>query len=72
MKHGRETVRAGAEKIRVMIVDDHLMVRDGLKVFLSMYDDLEVVGEAGEAAAAQSLIQAAKKETRHWTRCRKP
>ncbi len=32
--------------IRLMIVDDHLMVRDGLKVFLSVYDDIEVVSEA--------------------------
>jgi NarL family two-component system response regulator LiaR len=32
--------------IRLMIVDDHLMVRDGLKVFLSVYDDIEVVAEA--------------------------
>ena len=40
--------------IRVMIVDDHLMVRDGLKVFLSTYADLQVVGEArdGEQAVA--------------------
>ncbi|HET6445038.1 MAG TPA: response regulator transcription factor [candidate division Zixibacteria bacterium] len=32
--------------IRVLIVDDHLMVRDGLRTFISIYDDLEVVGEA--------------------------
>jgi len=32
--------------IRLMIVDDHRMVRDGLKVFLSVYDDIEVVAEA--------------------------
>jgi len=38
--------------IRVMIVDDHLMVRDGLKVFLSLYDDLEVVADAGDGDQA--------------------
>ncbi len=38
--------------IRVMIVDDHLMVRDGLRVFLSMYDDLEVVAEAEDGQQA--------------------
>lgn len=32
--------------VTVMIVDDHLMVRDGLKLFLSVYDDIQVVGEA--------------------------
>ena len=38
--------------IRVMIVDDHLMVRDGLRVFLSVYDDLEVVAEAEDGERA--------------------
>jgi DNA-binding NarL/FixJ family response regulator len=40
------------QPIRVMIVDDHLMVRDGLKMFLSLYDDLEVVAEAGDGQQA--------------------
>jgi NarL family two-component system response regulator LiaR len=42
--------------IRVMIVDDHLMVRDGLKVFLSTYDDLEIVAEADDGGQAVQLI----------------
>jgi NarL family two-component system response regulator LiaR len=41
--------------IRVMIVDDHLMVRDGLKVFLSVYEDIHVVGEAEDGEQAVSL-----------------
>ena len=41
--------------IRVMIVDDHLMVRDGLKVFLSVYDDIKVVGEAQDGEQALLL-----------------
>ncbi len=32
--------------IRVMIVDDHAVVRSGLSAFLMAYDDLELVGEA--------------------------
>lgn len=38
--------------IRVMIVDDHAVVRSGLAAFLMAYDDLECVGEAdgGEKA----------------------
>jgi hypothetical protein len=32
--------------IRVMIVDDHQMVRRGLGTFLKVFDDLELVGEA--------------------------
>lgn len=33
-------------KIRVMIVDDHGMVRQGLSTFLSLHDDIDVVGTA--------------------------
>jgi two-component system, NarL family, response regulator LiaR len=33
--------------VRVMIVDDHAVVRSGLSAFLMVYDDLEFVGEAG-------------------------
>jgi len=38
--------------IRVMLVDDHTMVRHGLATFLKIFDDLQLVGEAesGEAA----------------------
>ena len=48
------------EVIRVMIVDDHLMVRDGLRVFLSAHDDLEVVAEAVDGAQALELCAQAK------------
>ena len=48
------------EPIRVMIVDDHLMVRDGLKVFLSVYDDLLVVAEAADGQAAVDLCDQAR------------
>jgi NarL family two-component system response regulator LiaR len=41
--------------ISVMIVDDHAMVRDGLRVFLSVYDDLQVVGEAENGTEALRL-----------------
>jgi NarL family two-component system response regulator LiaR len=40
-----------------MIVDDHLMVRDGLKVFLSIYDDIDVVGEAEDGEQALALCE---------------
>jgi NarL family two-component system response regulator LiaR len=43
--------------IRVMIVDDHLMVRDGLKVFLSVHDDIEVVAEAEDGEGALALCR---------------
>jgi DNA-binding NarL/FixJ family response regulator len=44
--------------IRVMIVDDHGVVRRGLRTFLGVYPDVEVVGEAddGESAVAQIAV----------------
>ncbi len=43
-----------SSRIRVMVVDDHTMVRRGLATFLKVFDDLELVGEA---ASGQSAIQ---------------
>jgi NarL family two-component system response regulator LiaR len=42
-------------RIRVMIVDDHTIVREGLALLVSTYDDLEIVGLAadGEEAVAR-------------------
>jgi DNA-binding NarL/FixJ family response regulator len=41
--------------IRVLIVDDHEVVRRGLRGFLELQDDMEVVGEASDGAIAISL-----------------
>jgi DNA-binding NarL/FixJ family response regulator len=38
--------------IRILLVDDHAMVRRGMRDFLALHDDLEVVGEAADGAAA--------------------
>lgn len=38
--------------IRVLIVDDHQVVRRGLRTFLELHDDLDVVGEAGDGLEA--------------------
>lgn len=46
---------AGAKRIRVLIADDHPMVRQGLRVFLELEPDLEVVGEASDGAQAAEL-----------------
>jgi DNA-binding NarL/FixJ family response regulator len=47
--------RSGSGKIRVLIADDHPMVRQGLRVFLELEPDLEVVGEASDGAEAATL-----------------
>jgi NarL family two-component system response regulator LiaR len=44
------------QRVRVMIVDDHVMVREGLKVLLSTAPDLEVVGEAATGDEAVRLV----------------
>jgi two-component system, NarL family, response regulator LiaR len=41
--------------IRVMIVDDHTMVRRGLATMLKVFDDLQLVGEAESGEAAIQL-----------------
>ncbi len=41
--------------IRILIADDHLVVREGLQLILSMEDDLEVVGEAANGETAVLL-----------------
>lgn len=38
--------------IRVLLVDDHAMVRRGMRDFLGLHGDIEIVGEAGDGAAA--------------------
>jgi two-component system, NarL family, response regulator LiaR len=48
------------EPVRVLLVDDHAVVREGLRAFLELQDGIEIVGEAadGEEAidAAQRLL----------------
>jgi DNA-binding NarL/FixJ family response regulator len=39
-------------RIRIMIVDDHMLVREGLRRILQAQEDMQVVGEAGDSAAA--------------------
>jgi DNA-binding NarL/FixJ family response regulator len=48
-------VTDNSEPIRVLIVDDHEVVRRGLRGFLELQDDMEVVGEASDGAIAISL-----------------
>ena len=43
------------ERIRVLIVDDHAVVRSGLATFLQAFEDFELVGEAGDGGEALRL-----------------
>jgi NarL family two-component system response regulator LiaR len=43
------------ERIRVLIVDDHAVVRSGLATFLQAFEDFELVGEAGDGTEAVRL-----------------
>lgn len=42
----------GESLIRVLVVDDHVMVRDGITTLLNRQADMEVVGEAADGAEA--------------------
>lgn len=48
---------AGMEKIRVIIADDHAVVREGTRHILEQEQDLEVVGEARDGAQAVALVE---------------
>jgi DNA-binding NarL/FixJ family response regulator len=43
--------------IRVVIADDHAVVRQGLRTFLDLQDDVEVVGEAADGEAAVAVAE---------------
>ncbi|MBI2857821.1 MAG: response regulator transcription factor [Chloroflexi bacterium] len=40
------------DKIRILIVDDHAIMRDGIRALLSLHSDVEIVGEASEGKEA--------------------
>ena len=43
--------------IRVALVDDHAILREGLRALLTYYDDIEVVGEAADGDQALALVE---------------
>jgi NarL family two-component system response regulator LiaR len=43
--------------IRVMLVDDHAVVRSGLSAFLSVFEDLKLIGEAGSGEEGLRLCE---------------
>jgi NarL family two-component system response regulator LiaR len=53
----KERLMSEPDPIRVMIVDDHALVRSGLGAFLEVYDDLELAGEAEDGVEAVELCE---------------
>ena len=51
-RRGDERDARGGRVIRVLIADDHAVVRQGLRTFLELHDDIEVVGEAADGEEA--------------------
>jgi DNA-binding NarL/FixJ family response regulator len=50
--------RASRAKIEILIIDDHALVREGLKRLVDEADDVVVAGEAGSATEALALLEA--------------
>jgi NarL family two-component system response regulator LiaR len=48
---------SAVDLITVLIVDDHLVVRQGLQTFLDLHDDIQVVGEAGDGETALEMTR---------------
>ena len=44
-------------QIRILLADDHMMVRSGLATVLGVYDDMKLVGEAGDGEEAIRLCE---------------
>jgi DNA-binding NarL/FixJ family response regulator len=64
MESGDQTAVPGAEApipeprpIRVVLADDHPIVRDGLRKLLALEDDIEVVGEASDGREVVQVVQ---------------
>lgn len=49
---------SGPRKIRIVVADDHPLLRDGVRAVLASRDDMEVVGEAEDGAEAVALYRA--------------
>jgi len=50
----------GARTLKIVLVDDHAIVRQGLRSILEREDDITVVGEAATAAEARAVVERAR------------
>jgi signal transduction histidine kinase/ActR/RegA family two-component response regulator len=55
--HVEEAPLQDKPRIRVLLVDDHAMVRQGLRSVMESYPDIEVVGEAGDGKASLVSVE---------------
>ncbi len=51
-----------AKKIRILVADDHAVVRQGFRLILSAQSDMEIVGEAGDGREAVEMAERLKPE----------
>lgn len=49
-------------RIKVLIADDHAIVREGLKALLDLEDDIQVVGEASSSMEGMDIVQKLRPE----------
>jgi NarL family two-component system response regulator LiaR len=49
---------AGTKKLRILIADDHAVVREGLAAIITVQPDMELAGQAGDGVDAVELAQA--------------
>jgi NarL family two-component system response regulator LiaR len=49
---------AGTKKLRILIADDHAVVREGLAAIITVQPDMELAGQAGDGVEAVELAQA--------------
>jgi len=45
------------DRIKILVVDDHAILRDGIRALLSVHNDIEIVGEASEGKEAIEKVQ---------------
>lgn len=57
VNHGTEDQDKSKSVVRIVLADDHPIVRDGLKKLLQLEDDFEVVGEAGDGREVIDRVQ---------------
>jgi DNA-binding NarL/FixJ family response regulator len=53
----KESADMATEKAKIMLVDDHAMLRHGMATLINLESDLEVIAEAGDGAEALAILK---------------